>query len=73
VADSHKRTCKNKELNSENKTVNRFPKIKEAFTVKRKMISADHYFRPPPNTEKMLKIFFRKNFTLKQTEHKSLC
>jgi hypothetical protein len=26
--------------------VNRFPKIKEAFTVKPKMIFVDHYFRP---------------------------
>jgi hypothetical protein len=30
----------------EEKTVNRFPKIKEVFTVKLKMISVDLYFRP---------------------------
>jgi hypothetical protein len=28
------------------KTVNHFPKIKEAFTAKPKMIFVDHYFRP---------------------------
>jgi hypothetical protein len=28
------------------KTINRFPKIKEAFTVKPKMVFVDQYFRP---------------------------
>jgi hypothetical protein len=39
-----------KSLNQENdfvfKIVSRFAKIKEAFTVKLKMISVNHYFRP---------------------------
>jgi hypothetical protein len=44
-----KRACKNEEFNFGKqftlfKTVNRFPKIKEAFTVKPKMIFVDHYF-----------------------------
>jgi hypothetical protein len=33
------------------KTVNRFSKIKEVFTVKPKMISVDHYFRPHQTSE----------------------
>jgi hypothetical protein len=46
-----KHACKNEEYNFEKqftifKIVNRFPKIKETFTVKMKMISVDHYFRP---------------------------
>jgi hypothetical protein len=44
-----------KNLNLE--TVNRFPKIKEAFSVKLKMISAKHYFSSPANTEKCRKHF----------------
>jgi len=45
-----KRACKDKEFNFEKqftvfKTVNRFPKIKEAFMVKLKIISIGHYFR----------------------------
>jgi hypothetical protein len=43
VADSHKCTCKNEEFKYE-KTVNRFPKIKEAFMIKLKMIFVDYYF-----------------------------
>jgi len=44
-----KRACKDKEFNFEKrftvfKTVNRFSKIKEGFTVKPKMIFVDHYF-----------------------------
>jgi hypothetical protein len=34
-----------KSLNSENKIINLFQKIKEVFIVKLKMISIDHYFR----------------------------
>jgi hypothetical protein len=44
------------------KIVNRFSKIKEAFTVKLKMIFIDHYFRPhqtPKNAENI----FKKTFT----------
>jgi hypothetical protein len=46
-----KRACKNEEFNFEKrfivfKTVNRFPKIKETFTVKLKMIFVGHYFCP---------------------------
>jgi hypothetical protein len=46
-----KHACKDKEFNFGKrftifKTVNRFPKIKEAFTVKPKIIFVDHYFRP---------------------------
>jgi hypothetical protein len=46
-----KHACKDEEYNFEKrftvfKTVNRFPKIKETFTVKPKMIFVDHYFRP---------------------------
>jgi hypothetical protein len=40
--------------------VNRFPKIKEAFTVKPKMIFVDHYFRPY-QTPKNTKIILRQN------------
>jgi hypothetical protein len=36
--------AKTKSLISE--TVNRFPKIKEGFTVKPKIIFVNHYFRP---------------------------
>jgi hypothetical protein len=58
--------CKEEELNFGKrftvlKIVNRFPKIKEAFTVKTKMIFVDHYFRPnqtPENAE----IIFQKSF-----------
>jgi hypothetical protein len=43
--------CKDEEFNFEKrftvlKIVNRFPKIKEGFTVKPKMIFVDHYFLP---------------------------
>jgi len=46
-----KRACKDEEFNFEKrfmvlKIVNRFPKIKETFTVKLKIIFVDHYFRP---------------------------
>jgi len=46
-----KRACKDEEFNFGKrftvlKIVNRFPKIKKAFTVKPKMIFVDHYFRP---------------------------
>lgn len=46
-----KRTCKDEEYNFGKrftvlKIVNRFPKIKEGFTVKPKMIFVDRYFRP---------------------------
>jgi hypothetical protein len=45
-----KRACNDKEYNFGKrftvfKTVNRFPKIKEAFTVKPKMVFVDHYFQ----------------------------
>jgi hypothetical protein len=45
-----KRACNDEEFNFGKrftvfKTVNRFPKIKEGFTVKPKMIFVDHYFR----------------------------
>jgi len=46
--------------------LNRFLKIKEAFMVKLKMISVDHYFRP----HQIPKIFFKKHFTQKQADHK---
>jgi hypothetical protein len=47
--DSHKHACKNEEFKSRKrftvfKTVNRFPKIKEAFMVKLKIISLYHHF-----------------------------
>jgi len=45
-----------------------FPKIKEVFTIKLKMIFIDYHFRlhpTPKNTENISK----KYFTLKQTEH----
>jgi hypothetical protein len=46
-----KRAYKDKEFNFEKrftafKIVNRFPKIKEGFTVKPKMIFVDYYFHP---------------------------
>jgi hypothetical protein len=46
-----KRACKDEEYNFGKrftvfKTVNRFPKIKEGFTVKPKMVFVDRYFRP---------------------------
>jgi hypothetical protein len=46
-----KRACNDKEYNFRKrftvfKTVNRFSKIKEAFTVKPKMVFVDHYFHP---------------------------
>jgi hypothetical protein len=58
--------CKNEKFKSGKrfmvfKTVNRFPKIKEAFTVKLKMIFVDYYFCPhqtPDNAE----IIFYKTF-----------
>jgi hypothetical protein len=59
VADSHKRACKNEEFKS--RTVNRFPKIKEAYIVKLKMIFVNHYFRPyetPKNAENIFKKTF---------------
>jgi len=61
-----KHACKDEEFNFGKrftvlKIVNRFPKIKEAFTIKPKMIFVDHYFRfyqTPKNTE----IVFKKSF-----------
>jgi hypothetical protein len=46
-----KRKCKDEEFNFEKrftafKIVNRFPKIKEAFTIKLKLIFVDYYFHP---------------------------
>jgi hypothetical protein len=46
-----KRACKDEKYNFGKrftvfKTVNRFPKIKEGFTVKPKMVFVDRYFRP---------------------------
>jgi len=46
-----KHACNDKEYNFGKrftvlKPVNRFPKIKEAFTVKTKIVFVDHYFRP---------------------------
>jgi len=61
-----KHSCKDEELNFEKritvlKIVNRFPKIKETFTVKSKMIFVDHYFRPY-QTSKNVEIIFQKSF-----------
>jgi hypothetical protein len=64
-----KYACKDEELNFRKrftvlKIVNRFPKIKEAFTVKPKMIFVDCYFHPnqtPENAE----IIFQKSFYAK--------
>jgi hypothetical protein len=57
-----KHACKEEELNFGKrftvlKIVSRFPKIKEAFTVKPKMIFVDHYFRPY-QTSKNVEIIF---------------
>jgi hypothetical protein len=46
-----KRVCKDEKYNFRKrftvfKAINRFPKIKEVFTVKPKMVFVDHYFRP---------------------------
>jgi hypothetical protein len=51
------------------KAVNRFPKIKEVFMVKMKIISVDHYFRPiaPTKHVKMPKSFYAEtNGTLEK-------
>jgi hypothetical protein len=61
-----KRACKNEEFNFGKqftvlKTVNRFRKIKEVFTVKLKMIFVDHYFSPRPNTVNA-EIIFHESF-----------
>jgi hypothetical protein len=58
--------CKEEELNFGKrftvlKIVNRFPKIKEDFTVKPKMIFVDCYFRPN-QTLKNAEIIFQKSF-----------
>jgi hypothetical protein len=62
--------CKNEEFKSRKrftvlKTVNYFLKIKEAFTVKQKMISVDHYFRfhqTPKNAKNIFpKYILRRN------------
>lgn len=50
------------------KTINRFPKIKKAFTVKLKIISVN-LFSVAPNTEKYKQ---KKYFTHKQTDHKNI-
>jgi hypothetical protein len=58
VADSHKRACKNEEFKSKKRFLQ---KIKEALTVKLKMISVDHYFshhQTPKNAENI----FQKTF-----------
>jgi hypothetical protein len=69
VADSHKCPCKKEEFKFIKrftifKTVNRFSKIKEAFTVKLKIISVNHYFRSHQTLKNA-----KKHFTPKQTEH----
>jgi hypothetical protein len=61
-----KHGCKDEELNFGKrftvlKIVNHFPKIKEAFMVKPKMIFVDHYFRPY-QTPKNAEIIFQKSF-----------
>jgi hypothetical protein len=63
VADSHKHAYKNEEFKSRN----RFPKIKEAFTVKLKMISVDHYFHPYQTLENVENIF-QKIFYIETNE-----
>jgi hypothetical protein len=69
VADSNKRVSKNEEFKYR-KTVNCFPKLKEAFTVKLKMIFVDHHLIfGCTKHRKIQKIFSRKYFMSKQTEH----
>jgi hypothetical protein len=58
VTDYHKRHARIKNLNSKKDLRFLFSKIKGTLTVKLKMIFINHYFRPPPNTEKMLKTFY---------------
>jgi hypothetical protein len=41
------------------KTINHFPKIKEAFTVKQKMIFVDHYLHPHQTQKNAEKHFFK--------------
>jgi hypothetical protein len=68
VEDSYKRACKNEAFKFGKRfTINRFPKIKEAFTVKLKMISVNHYFLPHQTPENV-KIIFQKTFYAEQTE-----
>jgi hypothetical protein len=60
--------CKDEEFNFEKrftvfKTVNRFPKIKQGFMVKPKMIFV------PTKHSKIPKLFFKNHFIPKQTEH----
>jgi hypothetical protein len=61
-SDSYKCVCKNEKFNSRKrfmvfKTVNRFPKIKNAFRVKLKIISVDHDFRLHQTPKKCQKYF----------------
>jgi hypothetical protein len=56
VVNSHERACK---------TVNRFPKIIEAFSVKLKMISINHHFRLHQTLKNTKN---KKYFTPKQKE-----
>jgi hypothetical protein len=67
MANSYKRACKNEKFKFEKQFtvfINHFPKIKEAFMVKPKMIFIDHYFCPnqtPKNAENVFqKIFYAK-------------
>jgi hypothetical protein len=58
--------CKNKKFEYRKrftvlKTINSFSKIKEAFTVKQKIISVDYYFRPY-QTQKNAENIFQKMF-----------
>jgi hypothetical protein len=53
--DFYKRACKKEKFKP--KTVNRFSKIKETFTVKPKMISVDHYFHPHDTLKNVENIF----------------
>jgi hypothetical protein len=61
VVDFHKCACKNQEFKSKKRFTIFILKIKEAFTVKLKMISVDYYFRThqiPKNAENI----FQKTF-----------
>jgi hypothetical protein len=72
VADSHKRGYKNEKFKSRKrftvfKTLNRFSKIEEIFTVKLKIIFIDHYFCPH-QTPKNAKNIFQKTFYAETNE-----
>jgi hypothetical protein len=60
VEDSHKHAYKNEEFKLEN-DLWFFPKIKEAFKVKLKIIFVDHYFHHQ-QTPKNVEIIFQKTF-----------